>query len=162
MVRQSDQAQDEVILGIPRKRMIIWLTIAPMILLLSFISWNVSRDRYVVTAKVVEMDAPRDCWEASRNWLLGKSEAHRSHRPRRDYLGYCGVVRTSVGNFALPHTYPRPWLGQKRADIYDRMKPGCQYDLVVISPKGRPTSRNRGIASNNPPYIRRVMFTYPC
>ncbi len=143
--------------------MILWLTIAPIVLMLCYITWTLSKDRYVVTARMIEMDAPRQCWEASNGGFFGgKSEAHRSHSPRRDYLGYCGVARTSMGKFALPHTYPRPWLGQKRADIYDRLRPGCTYDLVVISPKGRPAANNRGIASANPPLIRRVMFTYPC
>ncbi|MDX1780647.1 MAG: hypothetical protein R3256_04935 [Thalassovita sp.] len=163
MRRQSEQKHDEIILGIPRKRMVVWLTIAPMILLLSYVSWSVSKDRYVITARVVEVDAPRECWEEGDGGLLGKQrEAYRSRRPRRSYLGYCGVVRTTLGNFALPHTYPRPLLGQKRDDLYDRLNRGCQYDLVVVSPRGRPTARDQGIGRANPPYIRRIMFAYSC
>ncbi|CUH62586.1 hypothetical protein TG4357_00192 [Thalassovita gelatinovora] len=163
-MRQSSQAvENEVILGIPRKRMVLWLTIAPMILMLCWVSWSVSKNRYVVTAEMVEMDAPSECWAASDGGIFSDArDAFRSRQPLRPYLGFCGVARTTMGDFALPPSKPQPWLGQKRSDIYTRLNPGCKYDLIVISPNGRPTERNRGRGSPNPPLIRRILFTYPC
>ena len=163
MQKSSQSDENEVILGIPRKRMVLWLTIAPMILMLCWVSWSVSKNRYVVTAEMVEMDAPRECWEASEGGLFSETrKAYRSRETLRPYLGFCGVARTSMGDFALPPSTPRPWLGQKRSDIYKRLHRGCKYDLIVISPDGRPTERDRGRGSPNPPLIRRVLFTYPC
>lgn len=161
--QQKQQNQDEIILGIPRKRMVLWLTVAPMILMLSYVSWTLSKDRYVVTAKVVEVDAPRECWEDIDGGIFTKTrDAYRSRSPRREYLGYCGVVRTTMGNMVLPHTHPWSMLGQERSELYDRLNRNCQYDFVVISPNGRPTSRDRGMGRSNPPLIRRIMFAYRC
>ncbi|MEC8197474.1 MAG: hypothetical protein VX228_14480 [Pseudomonadota bacterium] len=65
------------------------------------------------------------------------------------------------GAFALPETFPRPWLGQTRADIYNRLHRGCRYDLVVTADK-RPSRRDAGKSRRNRPQIRRIMFSYPC
>jgi len=164
MAKQDIQApeQEETIFTIPVSRLILWLSLAAGAMVLIVAIWAVTHNRYVVTVDVRAMDAPRDCWEDIDGGLLGRErEAKRSRAPRRSYLGYCGAVLTTHGAFALPQTFPRPWLGQTRADIHNRLHRGCRYDLVVTADK-RPSRRDAGKSRRNRPQIRRIMFSYPC
>ena len=157
------EAQVDTILTIPVRRLILWLSLAAAAMVMILIIWASTHNRYVITVDVRTMDAPARCWEDIDSGLLSKKRrASRDFAPSRSYLGYCGVVMTTHGSFALPQTYPRPWLGQTRAEVHDRLKRGCRYDLVVTSEHGRPSKRDAGRTLRNPPEIRRVMFSYPC
>jgi hypothetical protein len=153
---------EDTIFTIPVHRLILWLSLAAGAMLLILFTWAVNRDRYVVTVDVRSVDAPRHCWQDSDGGLLwGGREAERSRAPSRSYLGYCGGVLTSHGTFQMPETYPRPWLGQTRAEIFERIHRGCRYDVVVTASR-EPSRRDAGKSRRNPPVIRRVMFAYPC
>lgn len=158
-----DSQDDEMILGIPIKRLILWLSLTVGALTLIMVIWMLTHNRYVVTVDVYEVDAPKECWEDVGSSLLHtQRDSARTNAPRRPYLGYCGVIRTSMGNFAFPETYPRPWMGQTRDELHARMRAGCRYDLVVLNDRGAPTDRDRGRSTKTPPRVRRIMFTYPC
>lgn len=164
MAKQDTEAPDlvETIFTIPVQRLILWLSLAAGAMVLIIVIWAMTHNRYVVTVDVRGMDAPRDCWEEIEGGLLTRArDAKRTRAPRRSYLGYCGGVLTTHGAFALPQTYPRPWVGQTRAEIHSRLKRSCRYDLVVTADK-RPSRRDAGKSRRNPPVIRRVMMAYPC
>ena len=157
------EAQEETILGIPIKRLILWLSLTVAALIAIMVIWMLTHNRYVVTADVIEVDAPNECWQEFDSNLFRKGrESARTKAPRRSYLGYCGVIRTSMGDFELPETYPRPWMGQSRDELHSRVRAGCRYDFVVLSDRGRPRARDRGRSTKTPARVRRILFTYPC
>lgn len=159
----ATEAQEETLFTIPIKRLILYLSLTVGCICILFLIWMATHNRYVVTVDLKAVDAPRKCWEASEGGIFSKArEAKRDRAPGRAYLGYCGGVLTSHGSFLLPESLPRPWLGQSRAEMHDRLRRGCRYDLVVLSENGRPTQAHGGRTTRNPPRIRRIMFSYPC
>ncbi len=121
-------------------------------------------DRYRITATVLRIDAPAECWEAqlgSSRSLTQDREAYRSSVPEERFL-YCGIVELDRGWVELPLTLPRPWVSSSRATLLGQLKVGCRYDLVLHDPRRDLREVTWIMPSSDPPRILHIAASHPC
>ncbi|MBJ3764499.1 hypothetical protein ILP92_17320 [Maribius pontilimi] len=85
---------------------------------------------HVVDLTVMRNDAPSYCSTAHRdNWYL--RERGRSSVPQ-DPRGYCGSIRTTMGNYKLPDSKYFLSLHQSRPYLDETLVEGCRFRVLVV------------------------------
>ena len=114
------------------------------------------RQTEVVT--ISKVDAPRECRSRTAYRVF---EKYRSGVPQSS-VAYCGLIWSDHGTFALPETTWFPSYLPSREALYDQLRVGCTYEVVVVGP-GRALDKAHGNRlSNSNRTLRRAVVMAGC